>query len=212
MSDTSAGGGSTAPRTLVLASGNPGKLKELRAMLRGLGWEVRPQDDWNVPAAVEDGLTFVENALLKARQAARCTGRAALGDDSGLVVDALGGAPGILSARYAGPASDDAANNRKLLAALRDVPAGRREAHFYCALALVRNATDPAPLIATGRWHGRIATSPRGAGGFGYDPLFLPDGESGTAAELEAAVKNRVSHRGLALAALLEQLEKESFG
>jgi len=196
-----------AGHTVVLASGNAGKLRELTAMLQPLGWQVRPQSEWDVPEAVEDGLSFIENALIKARHAARHVGLPALGDDSGLVVDALDGAPGIYSARYAGPAADDAANNRKLLSALDGVPDERRTAHFYCAIAMVRNAADPAPLVAIGRWDGRILHAPAGAGGFGYDPLFRVEAHGCSSAELPPEVKNRISHRGQALAALVRQLE-----
>ncbi len=196
-------------RELVLASGNPGKLRELTAMLEPLGWSVRPQGEWVAEEAVEDGLSFIENALIKARHAARLSGRPALGDDSGLVVDALNGVPGIYSARYAGPDADDEANNRKLLAALREVPDGGRGAHFYCAMAVVRHAGDPAPLLAIGRWDGRIRRSPAGSGGFGYDPLFDVPGKGCSSAELPSEVKNRISHRGKALASIAEQLESD---
>jgi len=198
-------------RELVLASGNSGKLRELSEMLGNAGWTVRSQNDWGIPDAVEDGLTFVENALIKARHAARHTGLPALGDDSGLVVDALDGAPGIRSARYAGEPCDSAANIQKLLRAMEQVPDGRRTAHFYCALALVRHADDPAPLVATGSWHGLIASSPQGSGGFGYDPVFRVSGRNCTAAQLDPAVKNRLSHRGRALASLLDQLRDGHF-
>ena len=196
-----------AGHTVVLASGNAGKLRELTAMLEPLGWQVRPQSEWSVPEAVEDGLSFIENALIKARHAARHTGLPALGDDSGLVVDALDGAPGIYSARYAGPGADDAANNRKLLQVLEGVPDARRTAHFYCAIAMVRHAADPAPMVAIGRWDGRILDAPTGAGGFGYDPLFRVETHGCSSAELPPAVKNSISHRGQALAALVRQLE-----
>jgi XTP/dITP diphosphohydrolase len=196
-------------RTLVLASGNEGKLRELGAMLEPLGWQVRPQGDWGLEEAVEDGLSFIENALIKARHAARATGLPALGDDSGLVVDALEGRPGIRSSRYAGAGAGDEANNRKLLQALAGLPAERRSAHFYCAMALVRHAADPAPLLATGKWRGRILEEPAGDGGFGYDPLFWVAGEGCSSAQLTAERKNRLSHRGQALAALLRQMEGE---
>jgi XTP/dITP diphosphohydrolase len=194
-------------RSLVLASGNPGKLRELTEMLRPIGWIVRSQKEWALAEAVEDGLTFIENALIKARHASQNTGLPSLGDDSGLVVDALDGAPGIKSARYAGEPSDDAANNRKLLSAIKNVPAGQRTAHFYCALAMVRYANDPAPLISTGAWHGSIAESPKGSGGFGYDPVFWVASHACTSAELESAVKNQQSHRGQALAFMMEQIK-----
>lgn len=201
-----------AEHCLVLASGNKGKLREMTAMLKPLGWEVRPQSDWDVPDAVEDGLSFVENALIKARHAARLTGHAALGDDSGLAVDFLGGAPGIYSARYAGEGAGDRANNAKLLTALADVPEVKRGAHFYCAMALVRNAEDPAPMIAIGRWDGRILEAPQGEEGFGYDPLFWVPGQACSSAQLSPEVKNRFSHRGLALRLLVEQIEEEQGG
>ena len=195
--------------TLVLATGNPGKLREIAAMLKPLGWSVRTQGEWDIPDAVEDGLSFIENALIKARHAARLTGLPSLADDSGLAVDALGGAPGIYSARYADGAGDEA-NNRKLLEALADVPKAQRGAHFYCAMALVRSAGDPAPLVAIGRWDGRIARQPSGGGGFGYDPLFLLPEEGCTSAELPAEVKNARSHRGRALRTMV-QLMKDEF-
>jgi len=199
--------GSAGRRTLVLASGNAGKLTELAAMLQPLGWTVRPQSDWSVDGAVEDGLTFIENALIKARLAARVTGLPALGDDSGLVVDALGGQPGIYSSRYAGDSANDRANNDKLLRALAGVGEASRGAHFYCAMALMRYPDDPAPLLATGRWQGRILAAPAGSGGFGYDPLFWVPGKACSAAQLPPSTKNRLSHRGKALSALLAQVE-----
>jgi len=194
---------------LVLASSNTGKLKELSMMLDSLHWTVRPQSDWAIEEAVEDGLSFIENALIKARHAARFTGLPALGDDSGLVVDALQGRPGIYSARYAGLNADDGANNAKLLQSLEDVPMKERSAHFYCAMALVRHAEDPAPLIATGKWSGCILDKARGDGGFGYDPLFWVPEQQCSSADLESAVKNRLSHRGQALAELAGQMKNE---
>ncbi len=191
---------------LVLASGNRGKLAELDRLLDGLGFELVIQSDLGIGDAEEAGATFVENAILKARHAARRSGLAALGDDSGLCVDALGGAPGLHSARFAGSHGDDAANVAKLLGALGDVDTAARTAHFHCAIALLRSADDPAPLIAEGRWHGRIARGPRGTGGFGYDPVFIDAMTGLTAAELDPAEKNRLSHRGRALAHLRERL------
>lgn len=191
---------------LVLASGNQGKLRELAQMLERLHIEVLSQADFSVEPVEETGLTFVENALLKARQAARVSGLPALGDDSGLVVDALDGQPGIHSARYAGKDAGDAANNDKLLEALTGLPAERRGAHFHCCLVLLRHADDPVPIIAEGAWHGHILDTPRGDGGFGYDPLFHDRDLGATAAELPMAEKARVSHRGRALAALIEKL------
>jgi XTP/dITP diphosphohydrolase len=196
-------------RSVVLASGNRGKLAEFGAMLAALDLDVLPQARFGVTDAEEIGLTFVENALIKARHAARATGLAALADDSGLCVDALSGAPGLYSARYAGRHGDDAANNARLLAELADVDDDRRGACFYCCLVLLRHAEDPSPLIAEGRWYGRVLRAPRGAGGFGYDPLFLPEGQTVSAAELDEASKNRLSHRGLALQALLQRLRDE---
>lgn len=184
---------------LVLASGNAGKVVELEQLLAGSGVELVPQIRLGVTDADETGLTFVENALLKARHAARLTGLPALADDSGLCVDALNGAPGLYAARYAGTHGDSAANNAKLLRELDGVPAARRTAYFIAVLVVLRHADDPAPLIAEGRWHGRILEAPRGDGGFGYDPLFLPDGHDVSAAELDFALKNRLSHRGQAL-------------
>jgi len=195
-----------APSRLVLASGNRGKLVEMREILAGLDVELVAQSELGIADADETATTFVENALLKARQAARASGLPALGDDSGLCVDALGGAPGLYSARYAGAHGDAAANVAKLLDALRDVPDDERTAHFHCTIVLLRSADDPAPLVAEGRWHGRILHAPRGSGGFGYDPVFLDPALGAGAAELDPATKNRVSHRGLALARLRELL------
>lgn len=191
----------------MLATGNRGKVRELAGMLGPLGWNIRPQSEWEIEPAVEDGLTFIENALIKARHAARHTGLPSLGDDSGLVVDALDGAPGIYSSRYAGAGASDAENNVKLLAALRGQPDDRRSARFYCAMALMRYPSDPAPLLATGTWHGRITDRAEGSGGFGYDPLFWVESEGRTAAGLDPVTKNRLSHRGQALAAMLQQLK-----
>lgn len=190
---------------VVLASGNPGKLREFGQMLADSGIELLPLSEFDVEPAAETAPTFVENALAKARQAASGTGLPAIADDSGLEVDALDGAPGVRSARYAGEPRDDAANNRKLLAALEGRPPEARSARFRAVLVYLRHAADPAPLIVEGVWEGRIAEAPRGSGGFGYDPLFeLPDGR--TSAELPAADKNRLSHRGQALAGLRQRL------
>ncbi|MDE2088342.1 MAG: RdgB/HAM1 family non-canonical purine NTP pyrophosphatase [Xanthomonadaceae bacterium] len=191
---------------LVLASGNQGKLAELRELLADSDFEILPQGELGVGDAEETGATFVENAILKARHAARVTGLPALADDSGLCVAHLGGAPGLYSARYAGMHGDNSANNARLLRELDGVPDERRGAFFICVLALLRHADDPAPLIAEGRWHGRVLHAPRGAQGFGYDPLFLPNDESSSAAELPPGLKNRISHRGRALADLRQQL------
>jgi XTP/dITP diphosphohydrolase len=198
----------TAVRRLVLASGNRGKLEELRGILASLDMDLVAQSELGIDDVEENGLSFVENALLKARNAARASGLPALGDDSGLCVDALGGAPGLYSARYAGPHGDAGANIAKLLDALRDVPADARTAHFHCTLVLLRSADDPAPLIAEGRWHGRILDAPRGSGGFGYDPVFLDPALGASAAGLDPQLKNRVSHRALALAHLTALLSR----
>ncbi len=191
---------------LVLASSNPGKLAELRDLLGDAGVDLHAQTEFGVEDAEETGLTFVENAILKARYASRATGLPALADDSGLCVDALNGAPGLYSARYAGGHGDNAANIAKLLDALRDVPDERRTARFVSVLALLRHADDPQPLIAEGVWKGRVLFAPRGSGGFGYDPVFFDPERGMGAAELDAALKNRISHRGLALAAMREKL------
>lgn len=193
-------------KRIVLASGNRGKLVELREVLAEIDCEWIAQADLGVEDIDETGATFIENALLKARHAARVTGLPALADDSGLCVDALHGAPGLLSARYAGGHGDSAANIAKLLDAIRDVPPEQRTAHFHCSLVLIAHADDPAPLIAEGRWPGRILPAPQGDGGFGYDPIFHPDDQPFSAAQLDPAVKNRVSHRGQALVELRRRL------
>ena len=195
-------------RRLVLASGNAGKLAELRELLADAGYTLQPQSEFGVVDVDETGLTFVENALLKARNAARATGLPALADDSGLCVDALGGAPGLYSARYAGTHGDARANIAKLLDALRDVPDEARTAHFHAVVVVLRSADDPQPLIAEGRWPGRILHAPRGDGGFGYDPVFLDPQLDRAAAELDAATKHARSHRGLALAQLRARLHE----
>ena len=192
---------------IVLASSNRGKLLELRALLESRKIELLSQTELGISDAHESGLSFVENALIKARHAARQSGLPALADDSGLCVNALGGAPGLYSARYAGVHGDDVANNARLLNALSGSADVQRMAYFQCSIALLRSANDPAPLIAEGRWYGRILDAPRGSGGFGYDPLFL-DPESGmSAAELDTATKNRISHRGQALAVLRQLMD-----
>jgi XTP/dITP diphosphohydrolase len=196
-------------RPLVLATGNRGKARELQALL-GPGFELLLQSDLGIEAVEETGVSFEENALLKARNAAAATGLPALADDSGLDVDALGGAPGVWSARYAGPAASDAENIDRLLRELDAVPDARRTARFRCVLVWLRSADDPAPLIATGTWEGRIARVPRGTSGFGYDPVFI-DLETGlTAAELSPERKNDVGHRGQALRDLARQLAESA--
>lgn len=189
---------------LILASNNPGKLREFSQLLAPLDFALLPQVDFAVPEADEPHVTFIENALAKARHAARHTGLPALADDSGLVVPALGGAPGVHSARYAGEPKDDRRNNQKLVAALANV--ADRRAHYVAVLVLVRHADDPQPLIGEGEWHGEIIATPRGDGGFGYDPHFLVPDLQRTAAELDAAEKNRRSHRGQALLQLITKL------
>lgn len=194
-------------KKLVLATGNAGKLKELQALLEGLPYEILSQKALGVSDADETGLSFVENAILKARHAARATGLPALADDSGLCVDALGGAPGIYSARYSGPNATDAANNDKLLQALRPLRAqGVLTARFVCVLALVRHADDPLPLLCQAEWAGEILDAPRGEQGFGYDPLFLVPSEGLSSAELPRARKNEISHRAQALRLLKQKI------
>jgi XTP/dITP diphosphohydrolase len=190
------------PRRLVVATGNRGKLAEIRDVLAGTGIELVAQSELGIADADETGATFVENALIKARHASRASGLPALGDDSGICVDALGGAPGLVSARYAGAHGDSAANIVKLLGALEGIEDVGRGAHFHCTIVLLQSADDPAPLIAEGRWHGRILNAPRGTQGFGYDPIFFDPVLGQGAGELDAALKNRVSHRGQALARL----------
>ncbi|MBN1238021.1 MAG: RdgB/HAM1 family non-canonical purine NTP pyrophosphatase [Gammaproteobacteria bacterium] len=192
----------------VLATGNRGKLEEIAALLDGRGIELLAQSELGIAAADETAPTFVENALIKARHAARQSGLPSLADDSGLTVDALGGAPGVLSARYAGPDADDRRNVERLLEALRDVPERNRAARFHCVVVALRHPDDPAPVIATGTWPGRIAVAPSGRNGFGYDPVFLVPALGCTAAELAPDAKNAVSHRGAALRALAAQLEE----
>jgi XTP/dITP diphosphohydrolase len=198
--------GPAFPARLVLATGNAGKLREMRAILSPWHVEVSPLSDFTSAAADETGLSFVENAILKARFAAEASGLPAIADDSGLEVDALHGAPGIYSARYAGEPADDDANNRKLLRELENVADAERTARYRCAMAYLRWPQDPAPIVCQARWDGRIGRAPRGSGGFGYDPLFIVEGSSRTAAEFDPAEKNRVSHRGLALRALVAAL------
>jgi len=191
---------------LVLASGNAGKLKELQAMLGGLPLEIVAQGELGVSDVPETGLTFVENALIKARHACQSTGLPALADDSGLIVDALDGAPGLYSARYAGSPTNDAANNAKLLEAMRDVPADGRSARFYAVIVLLRHADDPQPLICEGSWEGVILDELRGSHGFGYNPLFLDPVLAQTAAEMAPDLKNAMSHRAKALQLLKQKL------
>jgi XTP/dITP diphosphohydrolase len=192
---------------IVLASSNPGKVREINQLLASLALRVRPQSDFGVSEAEETGLTFVENAILKARHAARHTGRAAIADDSGIEVDALGGAPGIYSARYAGSGASDQANLDMLLEELREVPEERRTARFQCLMVYLKHAADPTPVICQGTWEGRILLRPCGDNGFGYDPVFYVPTHACSAAELPPEVKNSLSHRGRALRQLVAALE-----
>lgn len=192
--------------SLILASNNAGKLRELNALLAPLAITLKTQRELAIPDAEETGLTFVENAIIKARHAARLSGLPALADDSGLEVDALNGAPGIYSARFAGPGASDAANNERLLQQLAGVPDAQRTARYQCVLVLMRHAADPTPLICQASWQGLILSAPRGEGGFGYDPLFWLDEHGCSAAELEATLKNQLSHRAQALRQLRQQL------
>lgn len=191
---------------IVLATGNAGKLREMQAVLEPLSLSVVPQSNFKMPEVEETGLSFVENALIKARAAANASGHAAIADDSGLEVDALKGQPGIYSARFAGVHGDDEANNRKLLQSLDGLPEDQRGARFVCCMVYMRHAADPVPLIATGLWQGRIIESPRGDNGFGYDPLFWVPEQNCCSAELAPEVKNRISHRAQALRNLIEQI------
>ena len=194
-------------KDIVLASSNPGKVREINQVLADLDVMVRPQGEFNVIDAEETGLTFVENAILKARNAAHYTGLPAIADDSGLEVDALAGAPGIYSARYAGAGASDRQNLEKLLHALKEIPEEKRSARFQCLMVYMRHANDPTPLICQGSWEGRILTSARGSNGFGYDPVFYVPTHDCASAELPAETKNLLSHRGQALRQLLAALE-----
>jgi XTP/dITP diphosphohydrolase len=193
-------------RRVILASSNAGKLAELASLLAPLGFDLTPQQRLGIESPPETGETFIDNALLKARFAAGRRGLPAIADDSGIEVDALGKAPGVRSARFAGEGAADEDNRNKLLTQMRDVPAPRRGARYRCVIAFVRDAQDKEPIIAQGSWEGSIAAAARGAGGFGYDPIFVPAGEERTAAELSASEKNAVSHRARALRALVAQL------
>lgn len=192
---------------IVLASGNAGKLREFQQLLAGCGFDVVPQSAYQIANADETGLTFVENAIIKARHACHHTGLPAIADDSGLEVDALNGRPGIYSARYAGNGASDGDNNAKLLQELHTVPEAQRTARYHCVLAFMRHAEDPTPLLCHGSWEGRILTAARGQGGFGYDPLFFVPTHGCAAAELDKDEKNRISHRGMAMADLLATLK-----
>lgn len=193
-------------RRVIVASSNAGKLAELTVLLAPLGFDLTPQQELGIESPPETGSTFLDNALIKARHAAVARGLAAIADDSGIEVDALGSAPGVRSARFAGEGAADEENLRKLLREMRNVPAVRRGARYRCVIAFVRDAADQEPIIAEGAWEGSIAQVPRGAGGFGYDPIFVPAGSERTAAELAPSEKNAVSHRARALRALLAQM------
>jgi XTP/dITP diphosphohydrolase len=193
-------------KKVILASGNAGKLREFQQLLNGCGFDVVPQVDFFSENAEETGLTFVENAIIKARYACIKTGLPAIADDSGIEVDALNGRPGIYSARYAGESASDADNNQKLLQELEGVPAEERTARYHAVLAFMRHAEDPTPILCHGVWEGVILTEPRGDGGFGYDPLFFVPSHNCASAELDKAEKNRISHRGKAMQELLDKL------
>ena len=194
-------------KQLVLASGNAGKLRELSAILDDLGYQLHAQSEFGVSEIAETGTTFVENAIIKARHAANVTGLAALADDSGLEVDALDGAPGVYSARFSGPAANDKSNNALLVEKLQTVPIAERSARYRAVIVLMRHAADPSPLICEGSWDGVIHLQPAGTGGFGYDPYFFLPELGCTSAELSASEKNRISHRGKALAELKRRLK-----
>lgn len=200
--------GHHAGEKIVLASNNAGKVREINQLLASERIQVVPQRDFNIPDAVEDGLSFVENAIKKARHAASLSGLPAIADDSGIEVDALNGAPGIYSARFAGAGASDEANLQKLLADLAEVPDERRTARFQCLMVYMRHAEDPTPLICQGTWEGRILFEPRGENGFGYDPIFYVPTHDCSSAELPSEVKNRLSHRGQALQKLLQALSQ----
>lgn len=193
-------------KQIVLATGNLGKVREINQLLAGHDWEAIPQSAFKVPEAEETGLTFVENALIKARNAAAHTGLPAIADDSGLEVDALHGAPGVYSSRYAGAGASDRDNLEKLLAELGDLPDAQRTARFQCVMVHLRHARDPTPLICQGTWEGRILFAPRGSNGFGYDPVFYVPAHDCSSAELPPEIKNRLSHRGQALRKLIAAL------
>ena len=194
-------------KTIVLASSNAGKLRELNQMLAGLDIEALPQSRFGVPEVEETGASFVENALIKARHAARYAKLPAIADDSGIEVDCLSGAPGVYSARYAGRGASDEQNLRKLLDAMKTVPPGKRAARFRCTMVYLHDENDPAPFVVQSSWEGSILTAPRGTNGFGYDPIFLVSTHDCSSAELTPEVKNRLSHRGQALRALVRALE-----
>ena len=193
---------------IVLASNNPGKVSEIHELLKDVNLEVVSQSEYDVDSVEETGLTFIENAIIKARYAALKTGLPAIADDSGIEVDALNGAPGIYSARFSGEDASDKDNNKKLLQELNDIPEEKRSARYQCVMVLMRHAADPTPIIASGSWEGIILEAPRGSGGFGYDPLFYVPTHQCSAAELSAELKNKLSHRARALVSLLHKLQE----
>ncbi|MCO6559518.1 MAG: XTP/dITP diphosphatase [Gilliamella sp.] len=192
---------------IVLATNNQGKVNELQTLLANAGFDIIAQNQFNIPDADETGLTFIENALLKARHTAKLTGLSAIADDSGLAVDALDGQPGIYSARYAGEHGNDKSNNQKLLKALQNIPKEKRTAYFYCALVFMRHENDPTPIICLGKWDGLILNEEQGDGGFGYDPLFYVPELGCTAAQLTKEQKSQISHRGQALKQLIAKIK-----
>ena len=194
---------------IILATGNPGKVRELSNMLNDFNVNIRPQSDFEVPDVPETGTTFVENAIIKARHAAKLTKLPAIADDSGIEVDALNGAPGIYSARYAGEGASDGDNLNKLIEATRAVPPTERRARYRCVLVFMRHADDPSPIICDGSWEGNLITEPRGENGFGYDPIFFVESDNCTSAELSKARKDELSHRGKALRELMARLKTE---
>ncbi len=196
---------------IVLASGNAGKVREINKLFANSGMEVVAQSEFDVPAVAETGTTFVENAIIKARHAAECTGLPALADDSGIEVDALDARPGVYSARYAGPNASDSDNNSKMLAVLKGLPNTERSARYQCILVFMRSATDPVPIITQGTWEGRIMQAPRGNGGFGYDPIFYVPTHDCSAGELALDAKNSISHRAIALEAMLDELRNHHY-
>ncbi len=196
-------------KKIVLATGNQGKVREMADLLADFGFDVVAQSEFNVPEVAETGTTFIENAIIKARHAAKITGLPAIADDSGLEVDYLHGAPGIYSARYAGEHANDGDNLNKLLAAMQDVPDDQRSARFHCVLVLMRHADDPTPIVCHGKWEGKILTAPHGSNGFGYDPIFWVPEENCASAELEPVRKKQLSHRGKALQKLFKAIEEQ---
>ncbi|WP_086929569.1 RdgB/HAM1 family non-canonical purine NTP pyrophosphatase [Agarilytica rhodophyticola] len=193
-------------KTVILASGNPGKLREFNILLQQVGFNVKPQSEFDVSNAEETGLSFIENAIIKARHACANTGHPAIADDSGIEVDALQGAPGIYSARYSGEGANDQTNNQKLLDALKDVPEKQRTARYQCLLVFMQHENDPTPIIAQGSWEGRILEKPMGDGGFGYDPIFWVPTHNCSSAQMSKEEKNRISHRAIAMQSLMQKI------